>query len=289
MNGKVMSTSKYTWPHGHRVAVIVSVLAETWSLGKSPSYFPRTSPLKAGHTDIAGINWSQYGGREGIWRITRTLDEFGIRGTYFCNGRIAELYPEAIAQVAQSGHDIAGHGYYQDELLTYMAPEEERATIRKTLDLLEKASGTRPQGWVTPIYGWSERTMDFLVQEKLQWCSDALDANVPRQQKTTSGSIVVIPWSDFVDNRVLRASPRDFYDVYKDTFDYLYAHEPMGLINIGFHSHFGGRPLMTAMLRQVLGYCKGFPQVWFPLHREIAQWMIDENIEDPSYAKRFFG
>jgi len=63
----------------------------------------------------------------------------------------------------------------------------------------------------------------------------------------------------------------------------------MGLLHIGFHCHFGGRPMMSAMLRKVLGYLKGFPDVWFARHSEIAQWYDTQKIDDPSYAKRFFG
>ena len=64
----------------------------------------------------------------------------------------------------------------------------------------------------------------------------------------------MIPWSEFVDNRALRASPRIYFDVYKDMFDYLHACEPGSLINIGIHSHFGGRPTMAAVFRQILEY-----------------------------------
>ena len=35
-------------------------------------------------------------------------------------------------------------------------------------------------------------------------------------------------------------------------FDYLHACEPGALINIGVHSHFGGRPAMAAVFRQLL-------------------------------------
>jgi allantoinase len=89
-----MSTPAFAWPEGRRVAVIVSVLLETWSEGKAPSYFPRTTPNKPGIPDIAGINWSTYGGKEGVWRLGRILDEVGLKATLFCNGRSAELYPE---------------------------------------------------------------------------------------------------------------------------------------------------------------------------------------------------
>jgi len=276
------------WPHGNRIAVIVSVLFETWSEGKSPTYFPRTTPLRDGTTDLAGISWSQFGGNEGIWRIVHILDQAGIKGTVFANGRSAEVYPEAMARIVRSGHDVAGHGYYQDQLLAYMSPDDQRATIKKTLDVLQQACGKRPVGWVTPIYGWTEHTRGHLVDEGIVWCSDTLDASMPRQAKVGDRSLVLIPWSDFVDNRALRATPRNYYDVYKETFDDLYAHEPMALINIGIHSHFGGRPMMAAMFRRILDYMRSFPEVWFPRHEEIARWMIAEGIENPSFAGRFF-
>ena len=52
-------------------------------------------------------------------------------------------------------------------------------------------------------------------------------------------------------------------DDFKDTFDYLYRHEAPSLINLTVHTHFGGRPLMSAMLHELLRYMKGFPGVWF--------------------------
>jgi allantoinase len=60
------------------------------------------------------------------------------------------------------------------------------------------------------------------------------------------------PVERFRRNRALRASPQIYFDVYKETFDYLHACEPGSLINVGLHSHFGGRPLMSAMFRKVL-------------------------------------
>src|SRR6185437_9600291 len=214
------------WPYGNRVAVVVSVLLETWSEGEAPSYFPRTTPLAAGSKDVAGINWSRFGGNEGIWRLARNLKDLEIPATLFCNGRSAEQWPEAVAEFAKAGNDIAGHGYLQDQTLFSMSPDRERETIKKTLDALQKAGGKRPTGWVTPIYGWSENTVEYLAEAKLAWCSDALDSSVPYQQTTRSGKIVMIPWSEFVDNRAPRASPRIYFAAYKAMFDYLRACEP---------------------------------------------------------------
>jgi peptidoglycan/xylan/chitin deacetylase (PgdA/CDA1 family) len=283
-----MGTRAFAWPHGKRTAVIVSVLVESWSDGRAPSYFPRTTPLKPGVPDLAGVSWSQFGGREGVWRIRRILEELDLRGTFFCNGRSAELYPEPIAQAARAGHDIAAHGYLQDQTLAYLSAEEERATIVRSLDLLAKASGRRPTGWVTPIYGWSEHTAEFLAREGIVWCCDALDSSLPYRRETRGGPLVMIPWSDFVDNRALRASPRIYFDAYKDTFDYLHAREPMSLLHVGVHSHFGGRPLMAAMLRNILEYLREHNDVWFARHEEVAHWITEQGFEDSSYARRFF-
>lgn len=282
-----MSNGTLEWPKGHRVAVVVSVLLETWTEGKSPSYFPRTTPLAPGAKDVAGINWSRFGGNEGIWRLSRNLKDLDIPATLFCNGRSAELWPDAVAAFAKAGHDVAGHGYLQDQTLFSMSAERERETIKKTLDILEKTAGKRPTGWVTPIYGWSENTIEYLAEAKLAWCSDALDSSAPYWQQTRGGKILMIPWSDFVDNRALRASPHIYHDVYKETFDYLHACEPGALINIGVHSHFGGRPLMAAMFRKILEYFRGHKDVWFAQHHEIAKWIADQAIEDTSYRTRF--
>jgi allantoinase len=276
-----------SWPGGKRVAVLVSVLFETWGEGKSPSYFPRTSPLKPGTVDRGGIQWAQYGGNEGLWRIIRTLDRHDVRATILCSGKCGELYPDVLRQAVKSGHDIGGHGYTQDEYFVYMRPEEQRAAIRRTLDALEKASGVRPQGWATPAYSWTEETFELLVQEGVRWYADALDISLPRRQATASGEIVAFPWSDFVDNRVLRGAPGTFFEVYKGTYEYLSAHEPMGLIHIGFHSHFGGRPLMTAMFDKLLAYLAAQPDVWFAGHRAIDQ-LVRERADDLTYQRRFF-
>jgi allantoinase len=281
-------SSRFSWPHGKRMAVLIGLLLESWSEGKSPSYFTRTTPLRGGAVDYAGVQWSQYGGKEGIWRLIRTLDHCHTRASVFCNALSAELYPDAIKQIVKSGHVVEGHGYAQDQYLLEMTREVQKATIRKSLDILGDACGTRPEGWVTSVYGWNLDTPELLVEEGVKYYADALDSSMPRREKTASGEIVALPWSEFVDNRVLRASPRDFFDVYKDSFDYLYAHEPAGILHLGIHCHFGGRPLVAAQFHKLLRYFSEFTDVWFPTHLELAQWFLDQKVESAPFAQRFF-
>ncbi len=164
-----MTSTTYNWPNGKRIAVGVTVMLETWSEGKAPPYGVQASPIKAGAIDLGGIAWGSYGGKVGVWRIINLLKQNGIRGTFCVNGRCAEIFPEAVAQIVTSGHDVAGHAYLQDQLMAYMTPEEEQRTIRQCLDLLEKVSGMRPQGWVSPVMAYTEHTRDFLAAEGLIW------------------------------------------------------------------------------------------------------------------------
>jgi peptidoglycan/xylan/chitin deacetylase (PgdA/CDA1 family) len=271
----------HRWPNDKRIAIIVSVLFESWSEGKHPAYFPRTTPLKPGVPDVSASRWSEYGGNEGIWRLAAALSERGIAASVFCNALSAERYPDAVRHLVKCGFDIAGHGYAQDQYLLDYPKEDQRQLIRTSLDILEKVSGSRPDGWMTPVYGNDRHTTPLLVEEGVKWHCDALDFSLPRLEQTPAGPIVAIPWSEFVDNRVQRSNPRAYYEVYADTFDYLYAREHGALLNLAIHAHFGGRPLVTAMLHKVLDHLGRFPGVWFARHTEIAVHTAEQQLDQP--------
>ena len=93
-----MSASTTLWPNGARIAVATTIMFETYMPGVAPKYSVQTTPLKAGTIDHAGIAWSSFGGRTGIWRIVNTLDRLGIPATVMANSRCVEEFPEAMQQ-----------------------------------------------------------------------------------------------------------------------------------------------------------------------------------------------
>lgn len=264
------------WPGNNKMAVMVTVMFEVWSEGKAPPYSPMTTALKPGTADLLGISWSQYGGKTGIWRIMRILDDYSIKGTICLNAKCAEDFPEAVKQSHRRGHEIASHSYTQDLVLPYLSAQVEKEVIQKCGRIIEDAVGTRPVGWFSPVAAPTVNTARHLVEEGYLWHGDYNDTDLPYLLDTPQGRLVAMAHSDFTDNRTLRSSPRDFYNVYKDTFDFLYRSEAPSLINLTVHTHFGGRPLMSAMLSELLHYMKGFPNVWFARHDEVARWVIEE-------------
>ena len=275
------------WPNGKKVAVSVTVMFETWSEGSAPTYSVQTSHLKSGTVDHASKAWSTYGGRVGVRRLLRLLERHKIPGTFFVNARCTEEYPDAVKAIAAGGHDIAGHAYTQDQLLAYMSPDEQQATIRRSIDLLQACGGRKVTGWGSPVVAFTPETAGFLAKAGLRWTTDVTYVDLPIRMETAHGVIAGVPTTDFSDNRVMRASPRDLYDVYKGTYDYLVAHEPMSLLVLVIHCQFGGRPLITAVLDEILRYIGKSRQVWFARHEELADWALEGNTDEHLYRMRF--
>ena len=278
-----------TWPNGKKIAVSVMAMFETWSENSAPTYSVQTTHLKPGTFDHASKAWSTYGGRVGVWRVIRLLDRLQVPATFFTSAQFTQEYPQAVKQIVKSGHDLAGHSITQDRLLAYMTPDEQQAVIRQSIDMLEACGGRTVTGWGSPVVAFTPETAGLLAKAGLSWTADVSYVDLPIKLNTPHGVIAGVPMTDFSDNRVMRASPRDLLDVYKGTFDYLQQNEPMSLLVFVIHCQFGGRPLITAVLQEVLSYISRSSDVWFARHEELARWALAGDADEHTYAGRFFG
>ena len=222
-----------------------------------------------------------------MWRIIRTLDRLQDSGDVLHQRPLRGTHPDSVRQIVKSGHDVGGHNYTQDALLAYMEPDEERATIRACLDLLgtRPASG-RPAGSARSSPSPSTRSTSWR-RKSSPGTPTSTYTDLPIRLDTRHGPIGAVPNSDFTDNRVLRSSPRDLWDVYKGTFDYLQRTEPMSLLVLTLHCHFGGRPMITSVFEEVVRYLQQHPDVWFARHEELGRWALAQK-DEHSYQHRFF-
>src|SRR3989442_13230651 len=153
-----------------------------------------------------------------------------------------------------------------------MPLDQKETTIRRSIDLWQQWGGKTVTGWASPVLAFTPETAGFLAKAGLKWTTDVTYADLPIRIATPHGVIAGVPTTDFSDNRVMRASPRDLFDVYKGTFDYLHQNEPMALLVLVIHCQFGGRPLITAVLQEVLKYIAQFPDAWFARNAELGRW-----------------
>jgi polysaccharide deacetylase family protein (PEP-CTERM system associated) len=97
----------------------------------------------------------------------RLLDLFGAHGveaTFFVLGWVAERFPDLVREIERRGHEVASHGYAH-RLLTFMRPEEFRADLLRSLEVLA-ATASRP------VRGF--RAPSFSVTPKTLWAADIL-------------------------------------------------------------------------------------------------------------------
>jgi peptidoglycan/xylan/chitin deacetylase (PgdA/CDA1 family) len=282
------SSRGFAWPNNSRIAVAITCLMENWSGDKGPPFSVQTTSLKPGTHDRAAMTWGTYGSRNGVWRLLKILNEHRVPSTFVANAHSMEIAPDAVELMLKSGHEIAAHSYTQDALMAYLSVDEERAIIQKCIGVFKKLTGSAPKGWLSPVLAPTAHTEELIAEAGFLWYGDYNNIDLPFCVDTAHGALVAIPHTDFADHRVLRGNPRDWFDVYKDSFDYLHANEPAAFLNITLHCHFGGRPLMAAQLDRILKYIRGFSDVWIVRHDELAQWVMNKKLAEWSNRDRFF-
>ena len=95
------------------------------------------------------------------------LDRHNTKATFFTLGWIGEKYPELIRQIADSGHEMASHGYLHEKVYD-LTQEAFREEISKTKKILEDISGTEVASFRAPFFSVTNRSLwalDILKEE----------------------------------------------------------------------------------------------------------------------------
>src|SRR5271163_5255743 len=162
----------WVWPNGKRIAVVFNVCLEAWSDGKAPGICPMGNPLPAGVLDTMAISWAAYGVRTGIYRLLDAFARHRAPASVMVNAVIAERAPEAVKAVADAGHEVLSHSYAMDVIPALLSDEGERANIARCTALLEKASGRRIVGWLSPRGTSRAETARLLAEAGYTWYGD---------------------------------------------------------------------------------------------------------------------
>jgi polysaccharide deacetylase family protein (PEP-CTERM system associated) len=91
-------------------------------------------------------------------RLLALFSEFGVRGTFFVLGWVAERHPQLVREIAAEGHEIACHGF--SHRLVYEQPQEEfRQETLRSKKLLEDAVGRAVLGYRAASYSIVRRSL----------------------------------------------------------------------------------------------------------------------------------
>jgi polysaccharide deacetylase family protein (PEP-CTERM system associated) len=100
-----------------------------------------------------------------INRILGLFDEYGVKGTFFTLGWIAERYPELVRKIADEGHELASHGYGHQRA-SDMDASSFLADVRLAKLVLEDVAGKEVKGYRAPSFSIGKTSM---------WAYEALE------------------------------------------------------------------------------------------------------------------
>jgi polysaccharide deacetylase family protein (PEP-CTERM system associated) len=91
-------------------------------------------------------------------RLLALFDDFGVRGTFFVLGCVAEQFPALARTIVAHGHELASHGHWHMRI-TRQTPDAFRADIRRAKRTLEDATGAPVMGYRAPSFSVTSQTL----------------------------------------------------------------------------------------------------------------------------------
>ena len=97
-------------------------------------------------------------------RMLSVLDDCGVKGTFFVQGRVAETFPGLIRSLSDLGHEVQSHGHTHRPLFA-MSRSELHAELDRGKKTVEDATGTAVTAFRAP---------DFSIGRENLWAFDVL-------------------------------------------------------------------------------------------------------------------
>jgi hypothetical protein len=271
----------WLWPENKHIAVVFNVCLEAWSDGKAPGISPMGNPLPAGVLDTMAISWAAYGVKRGIYRLLDAFERHKAKASVMVNAVIAERAPEAVKAVAEAGHEVLSHSYAMDVIPALLSDEDEKKNIARCTTLLEKASGQKVQGWLSPRGTSKPSTPKLLAEAGYRWYGDVFDDDLPYVLRYGDRKIVAIPLATDVNDMAFMKygnPPRLMFDSFEENVGIARANggEPT-IIDVTAHAHIFGHPRGAHYYEQIVAQAATLPDVWVATRAEIADHVLARN------------
>ena len=265
-------------PGDATVAVWTVVNLEVWDIARAMPRTVLTPPMGQPQLpDVPNWAWHEYGMRVGVWRFFELFRSLGIRPTAAINGMLCERYPQIVSAAKTDGWEFIPHGHEQRPMQTVA---DQPAAIRKSLDTIEAATGTRPIGWLAPGMSQTFETPDFLAAEGLKYTGDYVHDDEPSWMKTVHGDMVTLPYTfDMNDITIMALAHHEgkhFYERGVDQFTQLRKEGATRakIMPIPIHAYLSGQPHRFVHLEKLYRYLAEQPDVVFMNGVEIHDWFV---------------
>lgn len=225
--------------------------------------------------DVPNFSWVDYGMRAGLPRIIEAIHTRGLPASTSFNAGVISAYPRAAEAMHEAGWEFIGHGMHQKTLNQASAEEE---VIASSLEMIEKFTGTRPKGWLSPGLRESHSTPEILVGQGVKYVFDWVIDDIPHWMHTQKGPLLSLPYNLEVNDSIIYAvekhSSEEMFLRLKNTLE-LFQRESVKyprVLSLGLHPHLIGVPHRFNSFERMLELLLKTPGVCFMKGQQIFDW-----------------
>jgi peptidoglycan/xylan/chitin deacetylase (PgdA/CDA1 family) len=240
-----------------------------------------------GNRRVAAISMLRYGPLVGVPRIVDTYERLGIKQTFFIPAWCIEQYPGAVEAILRGGHEIAHHSYIHENPLEQSRADESH-WLDVGIEVIKKATGKTPRGWRAPLYNFSDKSLDLLLERGFKYDASLMGADIPYviRSRKNGGELIELPshwglddWPQYVQSMDLHymmpiRSARNGFDLYLREFEAAYAYGALWAPVL--HPFVTGRLARWHVFAEFLEKVVAQGDVWFAPMDEIAAYVRGE-------------
>ena len=251
------------------------------------------------------ISRGLFAGEVGVPRLLTLFERHNLRTTFFVPGHSIETFPDSTKMIVDAGHEIGIHGYSHENPIA-MTRVQEEAILDRCIDLVEKASGQRPTGYVAPWWEFSPVTNELLLERGIEYDHSLMhrdfepyyvrvgdswtkiDYSLSAEEwmqpliRGRETDLVEIPASWYLDDlppmMFIKASPnshgfvnpRHLEEIWRDQFDWVYREMDYAVFAMTIHPDVSGRPQVLLMLERLIEHINGHDGVRWATFDEIV-------------------
>ncbi len=257
---------RLTLPDNGRIIIWPILALEVWSIERAMARMVISPPQGVPMTpDHPNWSWHEYGMRVGFWRLKKMMDSLSIRPTVTLNARVCEDYPEVAGACLEAGWEFNAHSYEQVPMHKL---DNERAVIDRSMDIIEKFTGSRPRGWFGPGLTQTFETLDHLSAAGIEYIGDWVLDDQPIWARTKHNPVAALPYNYELHDIVMMNIQNHLSHIYRDRaldyFNTLYEESLDGhprVVALAMHSYLSGSPHRIAYVRETFETLLSHPGV----------------------------
>lgn len=268
----------FSWPGGKKLALYVALNVEHFPFG-APTGIDLDRETKP--WSQRSWLWREYGNRVGGWRMADLFDHYEMNLGVIVNAANYTHCPELVARFRDRGDELIGHGISNGTQRPIdMDEQTERDMIRQVTEIMTKADGVRPAGWLSPYLTPSDKTPDLLAQSGYEYLLDwGLCDEQPVWMDTDHGKILSVPYPIELNDQPAivgrRLTASGYADTIIDQFDELMrvSHDQPVVFPISLHTFVMGQPYRMAQLRRALDHIMARrDEIWVTRPVDVARY-----------------